>query len=106
MLVRSGPRPSLEAVENCLSTYQQSRIERTSAIMKMSNKVTRIQALKGWDDRLTAFYVAPYAGDYLVDMQSNLIVGAIILDYLPPPSRSLQATLPFNPDQEWEEERA
>lgn len=35
----------------------------------------------------------------MIDMQSELMVGAVMLDYLPPPPRSLKATLPFNPEQ-------
>ena len=99
MMDKSGPRPSLEAIKQCLSTYQRNRNERTLAIMEVANKLTRIHALDGLDDVITAKYVIPNAGDHLVDMQSDSIVGAVMLDYLPPPARSLKGTLPFNPEQ-------
>ena len=99
MLDESGPRPSYEAIKQALKGYQQSREERISAIMEVANKLTRIHAMKGMDDRITAHYVLPIAGDHLIDMQSDLIVGATKIDYLPPPPRSFNATLPFNPEQ-------
>ena len=95
----NGPRPSMEAVKQALLAYQGNRDQRTLSVIKAANKLTRIHALKGLEDQITAYYAIPNGGDLLIDMQSDLMVGATMLDYLPPPPRSLKATLPFNPEQ-------
>ena len=99
MMDKSGPTPSMETIKQCLLTYQQKRDKRTLSIIEVANKLTRIHAIKELDDLITMKYIVPNAGDTLIDMQSDLVVGAIMLDYLPPPPRSLKATLPFNPEQ-------
>jgi hypothetical protein len=38
-------------------------------------------------------------GDFLTDLICDANVGAEILEYLPPPPRSLTCTMPFNPEQ-------
>jgi hypothetical protein len=43
-------------------------------------------------------YVVPALGDFLADLTCDVIVGAEILESLPPPPRSLTATMPWNPD--------
>lgn len=92
-------RPSLRDIRRALMSYQQSRKLRASHTIKASNDLTRIQALKGLRERITAYYVVPYAGDYLVDLSSEAWVGATLLNYLPPPPRSLNSHMPFNPEQ-------
>ncbi|CRK32828.1 hypothetical protein BN1708_005929 [Verticillium longisporum] len=37
------------------------------------------------------------AGDLLVDVNCDMIIGAAKLDYIPTPERSVQGTMPFNP---------
>jgi hypothetical protein len=99
-LVDSSPaRPSFEAVEKCLKQYQKSRYQRMSEILKVSNGVTRLQALKGFMERFTVFSIFPNAGDLLNDMMADMFIGAKMIDYLPPPERSFKGTMPFNPEQ-------
>ena len=66
---------------------------------KIANSVTRLQALKGFAERIIAFYIIPNAGDHLIDMMSDLFIGATKIDFLPTPLRSLSGTMPFNPSQ-------
>lgn len=99
MLADAGPHPSITAVKHCLMNYQQSRQERISAIAISANNLTRIHALRGIGDRITAHYIIPIAGDHLMDLQAESVVGATSIDYLPPPLRALNATCPFNPEQ-------
>ena len=38
-------------------------------------------------------------GDFLENLTSDVVVGAIRIDYLPLPEASLQGNMPFNPEQ-------
>ena len=91
--------PTLEDVAKSLRKFQESREVRMAAIAKMANGLTRIQALKGLKDRIMARFVIPNLGDHLVDMQSDTYIGAVRLNYLPTPPRSLNTLMPFNPEQ-------
>jgi 2-polyprenyl-6-methoxyphenol hydroxylase-like FAD-dependent oxidoreductase len=99
MMDKSGSYPSVEEIKQCLWRYLRNRDQRKLSIIKVANKLTRTHAMKGLDDRITVQYVVPNTGDHLIDMQSDLMVGAVMLDCLPPPPQSLKARLPFNPEQ-------
>lgn len=94
-----GSQPSLEDVRKALTGYHENRKVRTSELVKVANDLTRIQALKGMRERILAYYVIPRAGDHLVDMACDGWIGATLLNYLPPPPRSLDSNMPFNPEQ-------
>lgn len=94
-----GSRPSLRDIRQALIGYQRSRKLWASKTVKASNDLTRIQALKGLREQIVAHYVIPNAGDYLVDKNSDVWIGSTLIDYLPPPPRSLLGHMPFNPDQ-------
>jgi len=99
MLDTSTTRPSIDVVKRHLKGFEKSRWQRISDVMKIANSVTRIQAMKGLQERITVFHVIPNAGDMLSDLNSDLLIGATKLDYLPVPERSMRGTMPFNPDQ-------
>jgi len=99
LLDESSGTPSFESIQRRLKQYELSRIIRATEINKVANSVTRLQALKGVAERITVNYIIPNAGDQLIDMMSDLFVGAAKVDFLPPPPRSLVATMPFNPSQ-------
>ncbi|KAH7082317.1 FAD binding domain protein [Paraphoma chrysanthemicola] len=92
-------KPSFEDIKSHLGNYQKIREKRVTAILKAANGLTRIHALKTWKDRLFAFHVLPYAGDMFTDLNCDMVVGAVKLDYLPVPDRSLHGTMPFNASQ-------
>ncbi|KAF2101574.1 FAD binding domain protein [Rhizodiscina lignyota] len=94
-------RPPLSAVEDALKRFQTLRHTRITETMKMANGLTRIQAMKTGVERFIAYYVIPNAGDYMAEMYADFQIGAPLLEYLPPPPRSLEATMPFNEEQGW-----
>ncbi|KAJ4361867.1 hypothetical protein N0V83_010808 [Neocucurbitaria cava] len=92
-------KPSYETIQGHLGDYQKVREIRLSATLTAANGLTRIHALKTLKDRIFAFWVLPFAGDLFVDMNCDMVTGAVQLDYLPIPDRSLHGNMPFNPTQ-------
>jgi 2-polyprenyl-6-methoxyphenol hydroxylase-like FAD-dependent oxidoreductase len=90
--------PSRKDIEAGLTAFQKSRQERASAVLKLANKVTRIQALRTLSDRILSLWAMPLLGDFGADLGVDLYIGATKLDYLPVPERSLKGNMPFNPD--------
>lgn len=97
---KSG-NPPRSAIVKTLATYQKLRYHRMVSMMEMANGLTRIHAMKTGADKFVAFYVIPNAGDYMADLYADFQVGAPKLEYLPPPPRSLEATMPFNEEHGW-----
>lgn len=88
MLDNSGPNPLLQAIKDCVRRHQRSRDERTASVIRSRQQVhthTRKERIRR---RIAAYYVIPNAGDNRTDMHSDVMVGAVMLDYLPPPPRS------------------
>lgn len=92
-------KPNFETVKKGLENYQKVREERVTAIVKAANGLTRIHALGSLADKFTAHYVLPNGGDIFMDMNCDMITGAVKLDYLPIPERSMGGNMPFNPTQ-------
>ncbi|KHN93793.1 FAD binding domain protein [Metarhizium album ARSEF 1941] len=63
--------------------------------------VTRLHAVKDYLHHTTAHHILPNAGDLtlLVDLASENWIGAVKLEYMAVPKRSLAGTMPFNPQQ-------
>ena len=91
--------PSFEDVSRIMTSYQEERKFRVSETIKTAHDLTRLHALKGLKERLVAKYALPIAGDLLADLGTDGWIGSTILNYLPPPPRSLHGTMPFNPSQ-------
>ncbi|KAG7142351.1 FAD-dependent monooxygenase BOA8 like protein [Verticillium longisporum] len=87
----------IETVQRHLETYQRGRRDRTSAVCDASAQLARLQALDSVASKFIAFWILPTAGDLLVDVNCDMIIGAAKLDYIPTPERSVQGTMPFNP---------
>jgi hypothetical protein len=49
--------------------------------------------------RIMAHYLVPWMADSLMDVHADIMIGATMLSYRPPPLRSIQGTMPFNPEQ-------
>ncbi|KAH8719235.1 FAD binding domain protein [Phaeosphaeriaceae sp. PMI808] len=92
-------KPSFNIIQTHLGNYQTIRETRLTAILTAANALTRLHALKTWKDKLFAFWVLPLAGDTFTNLNCDTIVGAVKLEYLPVPERSLHGTMPFNPSQ-------
>jgi 2-polyprenyl-6-methoxyphenol hydroxylase-like FAD-dependent oxidoreductase len=95
----NGKNPTLHEIQAAFEQYQKKRTARVTSMMRSGNDLTRLQALDTPLHVILAKYVVPALGDYLTDLISDGIVGAELLDYLPPPHRSLLGTMPFNPEQ-------
>ena len=92
-------RPSLSDVRSRLLKYQSIRNARASSTVRASSYITRLHAVRTIVEKIMAYYVLPKAGDFLVDMASLSWIGATRIDYLDIPLRSLDGTMPFNPEQ-------
>lgn len=95
LLHNSGDKTGFDDVSKALEQYHQHRKDRTRLIVEESNNFTRHEALRSWKHRFLTLYFIPYAGDWIADQWSNLIVGATKLDFLPRPKRSLGVNMPF-----------
>lgn len=73
-----GRHPTYEEVTSCLGGYQKVREKRTSEIMKVANKLTRIQALKTFGDYLFAYWIGPALGDALLEMHCDMVSPALL----------------------------
>jgi hypothetical protein len=92
------PNPSLDKVRAALEEFYAKRHERANRIIKSANDLTRMEAQATLRDKIMGVYVVPALGDFLADLTCDVMVGAEILESLPPPPRSLTATMPWNPD--------
>jgi len=79
-----GSRPTHEEVTTCLKEYQKVREQRTSEVMKMANKLTRIQALKTFGDYFFAHWIGPSLGDALIEMYSATVSAGFLAANLKP----------------------
>jgi len=86
-------------IEKHLSSYQESRKQRADAVVKVSADVTRLQSLQLGAHRAFVRYALPYTGDFLANMQADMVIGAANLSFLPLPRRSATASMPYNPTQ-------
>jgi hypothetical protein len=89
-------QPSFEEVTRALRSFQKIREVRAKATLEVSNKMTRVEALKGFPERIFALYVSPYTGDWMGNLAAHSSIGAEKLEYLPDTERSFRATMPFN----------
>ncbi|KAI8965513.1 FAD binding domain protein [Daldinia sp. FL1419] len=88
-----------QAIKSALQKWQEKRWARITATVKEAAAVCRMQTL---DSRMASFvmnYVVPNAGDSLLALVTNSLIGAEILEYLPVPNQSFEGSCPFNPNQ-------
>lgn len=90
---------SAREVKEALMGYQESRRKRAAEVLKLAGSFTRLEALEKPMDRVVAHYLLPWLGDSLMDIHTDIMIGATKLSYLPPPPRSIQGTMPYNPEQ-------
>lgn len=87
------------SVSAALQSFHDVRKDRVKHITKESNDFTRIEALNTIKERLMVLFFLPNAGDFLIDAWASTLVGAVKLDYLPKPKKSIGTLMPFNPDR-------
>ena len=89
-------RPSTREIECALKSHQNRREERVEKILKLANKATRIEALRGPFEEFLAMHVFPHIGGLMQDNFCAYEVAAEKLDFLPETERALKATMPFD----------
>ncbi|KAM7200786.1 hypothetical protein V8F33_003717 [Rhypophila sp. PSN 637] len=89
-LMKSTSSPTLAQLQTALDAYEESRHARTKEVVSAAGLATRVEAFANPLLRLFAMYVAPNAGDILVDMHCEAVCDAPRLDFLPLPQRCLQ----------------
>ncbi|TKX19870.1 FAD-binding domain-containing protein 47 [Elsinoe australis] len=94
-----GSRPTQQQVTQMLLEYQRIRKPRSEHICKAANGLTRMHATQTFIHKFLAFYIFPYIGESLADLQADLFIASPMLDFLPPPQWSVEANCPFNPTQ-------
>ncbi|KAK4445725.1 hypothetical protein QBC34DRAFT_441370 [Podospora aff. communis PSN243] len=92
-----GGHPTKSRIKARFLAYQKARKERTNQMVAVSADVTRIQAMQKVQ---IMKYLIPYLGDTLADLQSEMVVGATTIQFLPIPQRSVKnVNMPYNPAQ-------
>lgn len=90
--------PSLDEIRAALKAFYEKRHPRVNATCDTANQLTRIEALANWPFKMMALHAIPVLGDFLSDLTCDALVGAEILESLPVPQRSLDATWGFDPE--------
>ena len=91
--------PSISEIAGSLAAFQTYRQARAEATYDISNKVTRIEALKGPMEMFLALYLFPSSGELLANRLAASMIGSEKLDFLPEPERSYCGTMAFNQTQ-------
>lgn len=95
---KTGQPPSIEAIRKFLRAYYEKRHLRANIICDSANDLTRLEAFRTVPHKFMALYAIPALGDFLSDITCDTMVGAELLESLPAPSRSLTATMPWDPE--------
>ncbi|KAL2789393.1 hypothetical protein BJX66DRAFT_339383 [Aspergillus keveii] len=97
---RSNAQPlTTRAIETTLAEFDTRRRHiRTTALIWQAGALARLQALRTPLDRIAAAIIFPRAGDARAGQLCGDAVAAARIEYLPLPRRSLQGTMPFNPE--------
>jgi hypothetical protein len=90
--------PSQVQIEAALNEFYQKRHQRANVVVKMANAFTRLESLNSLPLKFTALHVIPALGDFLADFSCDSMIGADLIKSLPAPPRSLEATMPWNPE--------
>lgn len=90
------PRPAIDHIRRAFGEYTQSRRVRTKQMCDISNFATRFEALSTFWHRLMLFYFIPNSGDLTVDVFCQAALGAVKLDFLPLPEKSLRGGMSFH----------
>ncbi|KFZ24305.1 hypothetical protein V502_01200 [Pseudogymnoascus sp. VKM F-4520 (FW-2644)] len=87
--------PSLATVQAALREFHLKRRHRAKYVCMAANALSRIEVLATLPEMVIANYGVPL-GDAMSDLTCEIMIGAEILEGLPPPARSLEGTMPWN----------
>ncbi|KAK5654520.1 hypothetical protein OQA88_7149 [Cercophora sp. LCS_1] len=94
----SPARPTETEIKGALTGFQTLRKAKTDIVTNMSNGITRFQALQKASLPVIR-KLLPCVPELAVNLQSEIVVGAPAINFLPIPRRSVTGTMPFNPTQ-------
>ncbi|PYH44830.1 FAD-dependent oxidoreductase [Aspergillus saccharolyticus JOP 1030-1] len=86
---------SVDEIHRCLKNWEAARLARIPTVYAGSRDLTRIEALASPKYKFIAFYILPYFGSYLLDLNCLMMTGSVKLDCEPAPARSLQCTMAY-----------
>lgn len=89
------PTPSLATVQTALEEFHLKRRHRAKYVCMAANALSRIEVLATLPEMIIANHGVPL-GDAMSDLTCELMIGAEMLECLPPPTRSLEVTMPWN----------
>lgn len=89
-------RPTTDELSTYLRAYQKSHQDRINVINFVSGIVTRLQARDGFMHKLMSKYVYKVVDDNGFNLNSDMLVAAAKIDYLPLPERSIGGWMPFD----------
>lgn len=95
-LVNSKAEITHEAVDRALQDYHSIREHRTAVVSKMGGDLTRLHCLQTRTHELVAAHLLPRIGDMGISRFTDIMIGAVKLDFLPVPEWSVQGLQPFN----------
>ncbi|EME38708.1 hypothetical protein DOTSEDRAFT_180559 [Dothistroma septosporum NZE10] len=87
------------AITAAFKRWQEKRKARIEATVKEAAMICRLQALKTFKDYFTVFWMLPLAADLLLNLSTDITIGAEVMEYLPLPDRAFIGTCAFNPRQ-------
>lgn len=91
------PASPMADIQRVLKGYYSERKTRMDVICDTANDLTRIEALSDFSHKLMGLTLLPNLGTFIVDVTTDMIVGADKVDALPIPPRALTATMPWDP---------
>ncbi|KAK5062864.1 hypothetical protein LTR84_004939 [Exophiala bonariae] len=97
-LAKFPESPTLGDIESALTGYHLKRNVRAKRTFRVSNMVTRLEALRSKKGQFYALHIQPRLGDWLGNIMSMDLIGAEMVKFLPVPQKSLVGTMGFNPD--------
>jgi hypothetical protein len=86
----------LNDIQSALIGYHSQRKHRAKAAFRVSNMVTRLEALRSRKGQLFALYLQPRLGEWVGNRMSLELIGAEVIKFLPHPQKSLTGTMGFN----------
>jgi len=91
-------RPTLKDIQSALLDYHSHRRYRVKKTYRVSNMMTRLEAMRSRKARLWVFYLQPTLDGWVGNRMSDDLIGAEMIEFLPYPQRALAGTMGFNPN--------
>ncbi|KXS95079.1 hypothetical protein AC578_9584 [Pseudocercospora eumusae] len=86
----------LASITHAFQVWRDKRRVRVEGTCREAALVCRMQSLDNFKAYIFEFWIVPLLSDTVINMQTDNIRGAELLEWLPVPERSLNGTMPFN----------